>query len=264
MATRSRLPIQALPDYLASRGRYSATLEEVQELTGSTYAAAVSGLGRLHRQGRVFSPARGLYVFVPAEYRSWRVTPADWFVDDLMRHLQRPYYVALLSAAVYHGASHHAPQVFQIMTDRHVADRDIERVRLRFYTTQRLAAVPRQSVNTQTGTIWVSSPEATVVDLVDHPRASGGISNVATVVRDIGELNSSQLATLAAERGLACARRTGWLAERFGRVEDLGPLRLAARLGEGDPSVLSPTAPRRGRTDQAWHVRVNTEVEPDR
>ena len=32
-----------------------------------------------------------------------------------MAHLNQPYYVALLSAAAYHGAAHQKPQVFQVM-----------------------------------------------------------------------------------------------------------------------------------------------------
>jgi hypothetical protein len=110
-------------------------------LTGLSDAVIASGLQRLRARRRVFSPTRGLYVVIAPEFRSWGGVPADWFIDDLMRHLGRRYYVALLSAAAYHGASH------------------------------------------------LSSREATVVDLVREPRASGGISNVATILAEIGELD---------------------------------------------------------------------------
>ena len=98
MQTIDSISIHDLPDLLISRGRYSASLEEIGELTGLSYAAVTSGLQRLRRQRRVFSPTRGLYVVVPPEYRSWGVVPAEWFIDDLMRHLGHSYYVALLSA----------------------------------------------------------------------------------------------------------------------------------------------------------------------
>ena len=65
MQTIANISIHDLPDVLISRGRYSASLEEIQELTGLSYAAITSGLQRLRRQRRAFSPARGLYVFVP-------------------------------------------------------------------------------------------------------------------------------------------------------------------------------------------------------
>ncbi len=257
------VPISGLPDLLISSGRYSASLEEIRALTGLSYAAVTSGLQRLRKQGRVFSPTRGLYVVVPPEYRSWGVVPAEWFVDDLMRHLGRRYYVALLSAAAYHGASHQAAQVFQAIADGRVLDRRIGRVHMCFYASAHTAETPTEMVVVHTGSIPVSSRDATVVDLVREFRASGGISNVATILREIGELDGSALATLSARHGRALARRLGWLVERYGVCDDLGPLRLAARLELGEPDLLLPSGPRRGRTDPTWRVRVNTSVEPD-
>jgi predicted transcriptional regulator of viral defense system len=263
MQTTQSVSIQDLPDLLMSRGRYSASLGEIRSLTGLSDAAIASGLQRLRRQRRVFSPTRGLYVVIPPEFRSWGVVPADWFIDDLMSHLGRRYYVALLSAAAYHGASHQAPQVFQVMADGRVLDRAIERVRLRFYASEHTADTPIDKVTVHTGYMRVSSREATVVDLVREPRTSGGISNVATILTEIGTLDGSALATLAARHGRALARRTGWMVENYGSCEDLGPLRLAARLDLGEPALLSSSGPRRGRADPAWGVRMNTTVEPD-
>src|ERR1700677_4842628 len=182
MATMQDVSMRDLPDLLISRGRYSMSLEEIRSLTGLSEAAVASGLQRLRKRRRVFSPTRGLYVVIPPEYRSWGVIPADWFIDDLMRHLDRRYYVALLSAAAYHGAAHQAPQVFQVMADGRVIDRTIERVRLRFYVSEHTVDTPVDMVTVHTGSISVSSREATVVDLVREPRASGGISNVATIL----------------------------------------------------------------------------------
>src|ERR1700728_1118626 len=139
MQANQVVSIQHLPDLLIARGRYSTSVEEIRELTGLSYAAITSGMQRLRKQRRVFSPTRGLYVVVPPEYRSWGVIPPDWFIGDLMRHLGRRYYVALLSAASYHGAAHQAPQVFQVMADGRVLDRAIERVRLRFYVSEHAA-----------------------------------------------------------------------------------------------------------------------------
>src|ERR1035438_10180284 len=64
------------------------------------------------------------------------------------------YYVALLSAAVYHGASHQAPQVFQVMADGRVLDRAIERVRPRFYASEHPAR-DGWSITTAPAGTWV-------------------------------------------------------------------------------------------------------------
>jgi predicted transcriptional regulator of viral defense system len=261
--TTEPLSIQDLPDLLISRGRYATSLADIRALTGLSDAAIVSGLQRLRRQQRVFSPTRGLYVVVPPEYRSWGVVPADWFIDDMMRHLDHRYYVALLSAAALHGAAHQAPQLFQVMANARVLDRTLGRVRLRFYSSGHIMDTPTETIVVHTGSIPVSSREATVVDLVRLPRAGGGIDNVATILAEIGELDGSTLATLAARYGRAATRRTGWMVERYGSCPDLQPLRSAARLDLGAPDLLAASGPRRGPTDRDWRIKLNVLVEPD-
>lgn len=261
------MPLQPkdLADHLLSQGRYAFTTEEASEILSVEEAAALETVRRLRRRRAVFSPAKGLYFAVPPEYRSWGVVPGEWFIDATMRHLGRPYYIGLLSAAAIHGAAHQAPQVFQVMTDDATAtrDRDLGRIRVRFYSNKYIADEPTQQITVPTGYAVVGSKETTVVDLISRPRDGGGLSNVATVVAEIGELNGSALARVASRRGRAVARRTGWLTEQFGQVDDFEALRQAARLDVGEPAQLDPSAPRRGRTDPKWRVRMNTTVEPD-
>lgn len=260
------LPNQAfrsLPDALIGEGRYTATTAEIMMLTGANADAVRHGLARLRQQERVFTPARSLHVMVPSEYRSWGAVPAPWFIDAMMRHLGRDYYVALLSAAAHHGASHQAAQVFQVVTDRHVANRDFGRIRLRFYRSVFVSQTPSESVNTPTGTMVVSTPEATVVDLVERPREGGGLSNVATIIREIGALDGVKLADLSALRPRTHARRLGWLLSRFRDDIDMDRLHSLAMPGEGGPTLLASGGPRRGTVNRDWGVLVNAEVEPD-
>ena len=58
-------------------------------------------------------------------------------------------------------------------------------------------------------------------------------------------------------------RRTGLFVDRFGQADDLEALRQAARLDLGEPTLLDPGGPKRGKTDRDWRVRFNTHVEPD-
>ena len=103
-----------LIDDLASNGRYHFTMEEMRSALGVSAAAARAALRRLSRKGLIASPLRGFYVVLPPEYRRLGCLPAEQFVPALMAGLKRPYYVALLSAAQYHGAAHHRPQEFQV------------------------------------------------------------------------------------------------------------------------------------------------------
>lgn len=254
---------KALVDVLLASGRTSITTEEAREFFNGSYDATRAALSRLQRRGELFSPARGLYVPIPLEYRTWGAPPGTWFIDTMMRHLDRPYYVGLLTAASLHGASHHAPQVFQVITDRSLRPRKFGRIRLRFYKSRFVRDNPVDRLVVPTGYVTVSTRETTVVELVSWPRASGGLSNVATVIRELGELSGSTLARLAGKRGRSVVRRVGWLVEHFGAVDELEALRQAARVDVGEPSLLDPAGPRRGPADREWAVRINKQLQPD-
>jgi len=254
-----------LATFFLSQGRHVFTVDEAAETLASNRGAALDALERLQERGEVFSPTKGLYVAVPPEYLSWRVVPGVWFIDAMMCHLERPYYVALLTAARMHGAAHQAPQVFQVMTDgRRIRDRDLERVRLRFYESKHIGDDETVQITVPTGHATVSTKETTVVDLITYPHASGGYDNVATILGELEDLSGSALARVASRRTRATARRTGWFVERFGDADDLEALRQAARLDVGDPSLLDRSGPRRGPADPSWSVRLNASFEPDR
>lgn len=53
----------------------------------------------------IMSPLRGFYVIVPDEYVLRGAVPQSFYLDDMMLHLGRKYYVALLSAARNHSTS---------------------------------------------------------------------------------------------------------------------------------------------------------------
>jgi predicted transcriptional regulator of viral defense system len=256
------IPPSAAPDALISRGRYWATTAELEELTGQKDAVLRTSIARLSKEGRLFSPARGLYVVVPAEYRSWRVLPAEWFIDAMMKHLRRPYYVGFLNAAALHGASHQTPQTFRVVTTGPLKDRDIERVRLRFTTTEHVTDMPTEQRTVNTGYMTVATSETTVVDLAWRPSLGGGISNVATVLKEIGELDTELLARIAPLRNRPTVRRLGWLIERLRPDLDTHWLRVVARPQEGEPALLVPGR-RSGTLDRRWGLRINATVEPD-
>jgi predicted transcriptional regulator of viral defense system len=261
MATHLRA--SDLPDHLLSQGRFSASTEEISDLTGIARRALGPALKRLRDRQLAFSPARGLYCFVPPEYRSWGVTPGTWMIDDTMRHLGRDYYVGLLSAAELHGAAHHAPQVFQVLVGVRTADRDIGRLRLRFVLDAHLDRAAVGAHNVPTGTIRVATREQTAVDLVAHHHHAGGWNNVATVLAELEGLEGDELARLAAYRPLAQARRLGWLLDRFAPTVDTAPLVLLARRPSAPPTLLEPAGARVGELDERWALIVNTDVQPD-
>lgn len=256
-----------LSDWLLARGRTSVTTAEAAVLLGVPAGHVRVRLHRPVQEGLLFSPARGLWVPVPPEYRTWGVTPATHFLDDLMRHLGREYYVGWLSAAELYGAGHQRPQVTQVAADLPVDDRDLGRVRVVFHTRGGVGGLPRVARQVPTGQVWLSSPELTVLDLADRPQRGGGVSNVATVLAEMAAdpgLSAHGLAEVATRFPAGSARRLGYLLQVVGAPVDLGPLReLVQARPLVRPPVLTPQGPRRGARDPVWQLLVNTDVEPD-
>jgi predicted transcriptional regulator of viral defense system len=252
-----------LPELLLSEGRHWFTSKEAARITGRDLRKLYPRLAELEGSGKLFSPAKGLYVVVPAEYRTWGVVPAEWFIDPMMRHLKRGYYVSFLSAAARHGASHHAPQTFQVAVDKIVAHRDLNRVRLRFVKNGLLDQMEWERVPSHTGMFCLATPETTALDLAWRPRLAGGTSNVATILRELDSLDGEKIARLATVRGRGVARRLGWLLQRYRDDIELFWLRQVARPHEGPAAVLVPGNPVRGPIDREWGLRLNGQVEPD-
>jgi predicted transcriptional regulator of viral defense system len=255
--------VRELPDVLMAQGRHTASTEELLALTGLDRDALHNGLHRLRESGSIISPARGLYAVVPPQYRAWGAPPAEWFIDAMMAHLGRRYYIALLTAAAMHGAAHQAPQSFQVITEKDVSDRDLGRNRLRFYISRHTSDTETEQRTGPSGYLQFATRESTAVDLAQHPRQSGGLSNVATVLIELGDLDGAALGQIATTRGRATARRLGWLLEHHRPDVDLEALRVLARPQEGTPTPLSASGAARGSLDHSWGLRINTDVQPD-
>jgi len=263
-----RVAPKDLSDYLLAHGRSCISLAEAAELLHLEPNAAADAIVRLKRASKMFSPAPGFYVAIPPEYRSWGVVPAMDFIAPMMASLERDYYVGLLSAAELHGASHQRPQVFQVIVDAPVKDRDLGRIRLRFYTHKRLHEVPTVSRNSKTGVVRVASPETTAFDLAARARAGGGLDNVATVLSELAEsnLDVNELLRVSRRYPVSVLRRLGWLLERVGAAIDTD--RLATHLRDTAPqsrpaTLLDTAGPRRGAGNARWGIVENADVEPD-
>lgn len=187
--------LRDLPDHLLSEGTSWFTAHDAAQAADVPLAHVYPGLKRLMDRKLVFSPARGFSTCRSRRsFRTWGSVPATHFVDAMMRHLDRRYYVGLLSAAELHGAAHQPPQVLQVMVERPLADRRNGRTRLSFHVRSRLAEVPTGQLTTPMGDLVVSTAEATVLDLASRPADAGGLDNVATVLVELAEEGAIDIA----------------------------------------------------------------------
>lgn len=261
------MPLESIADFvddLQARGRYTFTRAEISRASGTWTPATRAVLRRLATAGRIVRPRQGFYVIVPLEYRNAGTLPASWFIDDLMRYLDRPYYVGLLSAAAIYGAAHQRAQETQVVTDRPMRTITVGRLRIRFLQNSRVQEMPIRAVQTETGSMRVSSPEATALDLVHYLEPAGSMDNVATVLRELAEqLEPQQLVSLAADAPSVEVRRLGYLLDLVGAVERADV--IASAVGSvRRVRPLRPGMPRRGaERSERWGLDINATVEPD-
>lgn len=256
-------PFAAFVDHLQAAGRYTFTRDEALAALGCTPAALRQAAARQVRAGRLAVPRRGFHVIVPLEHRAAGAPPPSWVIAPLLGDAGAHGYVALLSAAALYGAAHHAPQVYQVISDVQLRPARLGRITLDFTYKQDAASTPTQLRKTDAGMIPVSTPEATALDLVRYVDTAGGLDHVATVLAELGELlDATALAAAAAQHPHTVGRRVGWLLDRVGHASktDLLHTTLDGRWDVVDlqPSFVSDVTP-----DDRWHVRAPRDVEVD-
>jgi predicted transcriptional regulator of viral defense system len=252
-------------DSLMAAGHYAFTSSEAKTALGSSPNGTKVALARLAKQGLIASPARGFYVVVPPEYRSLGCLPADQFIPALMRDRSQSYYVALLSAAQYHGAAHHRPQEFQVMVGKPKRQIECGKVRVAFFVKARIKATATQKFNTQRGEIYVSTPEETALDLVGYQENSGGLDNVATILSELADkLEPQKLASAAATSPRPWAQRLGYLLTYLGHAPQASALKELIKKEASQVVALLPGHSLNGADrDHDWRLNINTTIEAD-
>jgi len=104
-----------LTDYIEqcqADGRYSFTLNQLRTTFHVSDIALKRALNRLVRKWKVTPVRKGFYIIVPPEYSAKATLPPSLYIDDMMSFLDKRYYVGLISAAAFYGASQNRAEVF--------------------------------------------------------------------------------------------------------------------------------------------------------
>jgi len=253
-------------NWLLSHGISSITTDELAALLGIPKNHVPQRMAALKQRREIVSPAQGLWVPVPPEYTTWGAPPAIDIIDTLMRHLKTDYYIGWLSAADLHGASHHAPQVFQVATSRAIRARTAGRSRFQFFHRAHIRQVSLIQAETKSGIVPVSSRETTLLDVANDVGIIGGIDNAANLIIELCESAEPDMITLVALSAyypVAAVRRLGFLIENFTEMSELDGLKNACVKRNAAPSSLDPQAGPNGTVDKGWNIKVNREVSPD-
>jgi predicted transcriptional regulator of viral defense system len=213
-------------------------------------------------------------VIVPPQYLALGAPPPSLYIDSLMRHERRPYYVGLLKAAELYGASHQAVMQYQVVTDKRLPKIRAGRSIIVFYYRKDMDEVADGLAEhkTDTGFIKVSSLELTMLDLLRYPHAAAGLDNIATVLSDLGsDCDPDKLAVQSIAFERTVIQRLGYLLDSLGFSEKTRALYKTLRQKRPLPWIeLEPV--RKGRKslhrepverDERWHVIVNRLPEID-
>lgn len=270
--------LDQLLDQRLGHGRYHLTKAEAMEALGMPAASFNAAAARLVRQRRLAKPKQGFFVILRPEDRvAGGPDPARW-IDPLMRYIGVDYRVSLLRAAAFHGSSHHAAQVFQVIVPKQLRPVAIERQRVEFIyqAPDAFAKVNKQpwldQLKTDAGFAQVAGIELLLLDAIRYFHQSAGLNGAAQIVHDLGGRASAQkLPRAAFSYENSVVRRLGYLLEHFGHARQAAALQPQAKKAKSlkplDPSVrVVPSLAASiggGSESRVWKLQLNVPVEID-
>jgi len=267
MGNTSQSTYNYLDKYLIeirSQGRYAFTLNEIENKFEIPYHNLRQILYRLKKKHEVLQIRQGFYAIIPPEYSKQRIIPPYQYIDDLMKSLDKPYYVGLVSAAAMYGAAHQQPTGYTVITQK-PAPRSVEKLKILFFSKQEFIQEGIVQRKTPAGYINVSSPELTALDFFDYIHKFG-INRITTILQELSEeMKPSLLLKIAKQYpNTAAIQRLGYILNTVVSDEKLSDS-LWKALNERNlfPVPLSPQKDKKGETDNKWKIIKNMEIESD-
>lgn len=252
-----------------AKGRFAFSLKQFRaEYAGQTDTATKFALKRLVDKGRILSIHKGYYLIIPPQYSSKGILPPSLFLDAFMKELNRPYYLSLLNAAAYHGASHQQPQEFFVVTGFPVMRPMVKKgLKLHYISKQEVPASLLEVRKTEAGYLSISNPALTATDLIQYAKRVGGMNRVATVLAELSERMKPEAfdEALLHHVPVTALQRLGYLLEHVVGNQPLADALHVALQKNHAPwfrTPLSVSAPVKGfPADERWKVIVNTDIE---
>ena len=182
-----------IKDWIADqqkRGQITFSFQEVMEHFSLISEQGVkNALNRLVKKSEIVPVLRGFYSVIPIGYALRGMIPPELYIDNLMKYLNRQYYISLLSASVFYGAAHQQPQIFSVITSYPpLRDTTKKGSRIVFIATRK--TIPQtllKPFRTEYGDIQVSKPELTAADLITFQKDIGGLNRACTVLYELAE-----------------------------------------------------------------------------
>lgn len=251
-----------------SQGRYGFTIDELRSALPELGENAIKlSLIRQAHKGKILSVRKGYYIIIPPQYSSQGILPPALFIDGLMKALNRPYYVSLLSASALHGAAHQQPQEYFVATVFPVMRPTLKMgVKINYVSISNIPHELLEKRKTESGNINVSQPSLTMVDLVQFEKRIGGLSRAAELINELSKIvkaedMNSALLQHAHARDL---QRLGYILEFVCRRLNIAQALFNAMNAANFVFLripLKPGRPVKGFSSlNRWNVIVNTQI----
>lgn len=210
----------------------------------------------------IYPVRRGFYVIVTPEYSHTNIVPETMFVDDLMRYIECDYYVSLLSAAALHGAGHQQPMSFYITHNGNaLRDIDSEKHKIAFVRKKEWNAGITEKKKTRSGYITVSTPEATLFDLIEQQKRFG-LSRISEIAIELFDsIKTQNLHQTALLYPIASRQRLGYTLDLLELPSEA--IYKTIKKSVFHPTYLSLSAAKEGKLDSKWNILVNEHIEID-
>ncbi|MFZ4414937.1 MAG: type IV toxin-antitoxin system AbiEi family antitoxin domain-containing protein [Bacteroidales bacterium] len=252
---------------LRSKGRYAFTLEDLSNEIPKSVKNIRKDIDRLRDKGDIISIRRGFYTIVPDEYKNMGVIPVDFYIDELMKFITKKYYVALFSAAMFHGAAHQQPQEFFVVSQS-PKPRKIKNDNslINFSEKKNFPIFGIEDKKTETGFFKISNKELTFLDLIYFEHTMGGYNRIMTILQELAEdINVYKMKdVLKNDFPLAVIQRAGYIAENILFNNKLANI-YENKLAKLKPKtvLLKSSANKIGDKDEKWKLLINTKIESD-
>ncbi|MBC8522666.1 hypothetical protein H8D29_01940 [PVC group bacterium] len=259
-----------------SRGRTYFSREEALNALGLTDGAFISSAARLAKKHRLASPHRGFYLILRPEDRVVGAPDPIRWIDPLMAHLGLDYRISLLRAAAFHGSSHQAAMVCQVIIPKQLRAFDIGQHQIQFIyqnpATFAKINIPSwlSQIKSETGFAKVASVELTLLDCTRYFHKAAGINGVVQITHDLAKnADPGKLVKAAMTYENATVRRLGYLLDYTGHTRQAKVLEPFAKKAKSikllNPSVkpLIKSLSMLHKKNVKWMLLVNESVEID-
>jgi hypothetical protein len=258
--------------YHSRRGKLTFSRQElVADFPHLSEQTVKNNLNLLINKGKCFPVFKGFYSVIPVEHALAGIVSPEFYIDDLMKYLGRPYYVSLLNAAAFNGAAHQKTQVFSVITTLPtLRDTTKKNTRIVFISTRK--EIPQKWLKTfrgENGDFYVSKPELTAVDLITFQKEIGGLNRACTVLYELmeavrfGKLDKTFFDYVPT----STVQRLGYLLENVLEQPEQANILFSKARTYGCKFQKIPLKYSKSttdcETDAKWKIIINEEIETD-